>query len=37
MTLWDIYFFYNDYPGPAVFIGDFIAGFFAAMAGAAAD
>jgi len=37
MTLWDIYFFYDDCPGPAVFMGDFAAGFSAAMASAAAD
>jgi hypothetical protein len=37
MTLWDIYFFYDDCPGPAVFMGDFAAGFSTAMAGAAAD
>jgi hypothetical protein len=37
MTLWDTYFFYDDCPGPAVFMGDFVAGFSAAMAGAAVD
>jgi hypothetical protein len=37
MTLWDIYFFYDDYPRPAIFMGDFVAGFSTAIASAAAD